>query len=208
MFLQEGDFEQATRLGEQLIRMRYSGGYEILARSFTATGKAEQALIVLQRAVGESPELWSLWAELATAHSNLGQISEAFRALAQARRLPHSDRDALDFNEGVLLFRQNRPGKAMELLEGVLERCQEKETRLAALTQLLKILAVQGRLMEALVMLGEAQLHDHDNAEILTLLAETVLQAGEPIEAAKLAQQAQSIRSSDRAQAIIDEVTS
>lgn len=202
--LEHANFARAAELGEQLIRMRFSGGYEVLARSFAGRAEYGLALTVLKQAVREAPSVWSLWAELGNAHSQLQGFEEALTAYRKARRCPGADLEQLDLNEAILAFRQNRPKRASELLDDLLSNSKDPQVRLAALTHQLKHLARQDRVLEALVIMGEAQLHDHDNAEIMTALGEIVLARGQPAEALRLAEQALGIRDSETARRVVE----
>ncbi len=202
--LEAEEYSEAAALGEQLIRLRFSGGYEILARSFVGRKEHGLAITVLSQAVREAPQVWSLWAEKGNAHSELGEYEAAHKAYAQARTCPGADLEQLELNEAILAHKQGRPGHALERLEALQKSASEPELRVAALTHRLKILAHQDRLLEALVELGEAQLHDHDNVEILVRLSQVMLDKGEPQEAERLALQALGIRQTPEAQQALE----
>lgn len=202
--LDEQQYGQAAALGEQLIRLRFSGGYEILARSFAGRGEHSLALTVLGQAVREAPTIWSLWAEKGNAHSELGEFEAALQSYQQARNCPGADLEQLELNEAILAYRQGRPAHALERLEAFLKTATEPPLRLAAQTHRLKIMCQQGRLLEALVELGEAQLHDNDNAEVLITLSKVMLERGEPAEAARLAEQSLAIRPSEGGKAALE----
>ncbi len=199
--LEQGQLAEAERLGDQLVRFRYSGGYEVLARVFVAKGEPERAITALKRGLQDTPKVWRLWLELASIQGRTGEFEDAVQAYAQARACPDAERDVIDFNEARLAHDRDRPRRAAKLLEDILERSEDKDTRLVALTELLKILAIRGRMGEVMMILGQEKLPYNEIADILPILPDTVMKAGNIFAATRLSETAKKAREAYKEQA-------
>lgn len=188
--LDKGDFKAAISLGEQLVRYRYSGGYEVLARSFLAQGNPGQALTALERGLQDTPQVWRLWMEKAGIHGLRQEYEKAVQAFAQARNCPEAEVDAIDFNEARMAHQWDRPRRAAKLLEGIIERTEDKDAKLVALTELCRILALRGRMGEMMAILGQEGLPPSEVGDILNILSDTMMGAGHIFEGTHLAEQA------------------
>lgn len=201
--LEAKEFRQARDLGHQLLKLRFSGAFEILAASFHGEGARDVALTVLENGVREAPEVWSLWLQLGNYLSEDGKLIEAEKAYLTARNLPHSEIDQIDFNEAVMRLRFGNRTKAMELFERVFQTTPDQRLRLVALTHRLTTMVELDQVTEALMELGEAFLHDSDNAELLTTLALKLLHHGDLINALNLSKQALGLKRSGKAAEVI-----
>ena len=172
------------------MKARFSGAYEILAKSFHGEGQVQIAVTVLQNGVKEAPGVWLLWMQLGNYYSELGDLESAVEAYGQARQIQGSDVHQLDFNEAFLRLSFGNIERALEMLDNVIKNSPDKELGLVALTHRLSTLIELDRIPEALLELGEAYLHDKDNAELLSTLADKLLQKGDKINALNLAKQA------------------
>ena len=188
--LEEKQFRTARDLGHQLLKMRFSGAFEILAQSFLGEGQPEVALRVLENGVAEAPQVWSLWQQLGNCRSELGDLVGAVEAYERAKKCPGSDPDQIDFNEAFMRLRFGNKERGLEMLERVIKRTQDKKLRLVALIHRLSTLIELDRVTEALMELGEAYLHDADNAELLSKLSAKLLEIGDRVNALNLAKQA------------------
>lgn len=196
-------FREARDLGHQLLKMRFSGAFEILAASFHGEGALDVAITVLENGVREAPGIWSLWMQLGNYLSESGQLIEAQSAFDTARCCHPNDLDQIDFNEAVMRMRFGNKSKAIELFEKVFKRTEDKRLRLAALTHRLTTMVELDRITEALMELGEAFLHDSDNAELLTTMAFKLLEHGDPVNALNLAKQALGLKRAGRAAEVV-----
>lgn len=192
--LAQGQFKQARDLGHQLLKARFSGAYEILAKSFHLEGQLELALKVLESGVQDAPEVWLLWLQLGNYRSEARDLNGAVEAYAKARALPAADKPQIDFNEAFLRLSFNNKDRGLELLEGVIKTTEDKKLKLVALKHRLTTLIELDRVTEALMELGEAYLHDADNAELLTTLAFKLMEHGDRLNALNLAKQALGLR--------------
>lgn len=191
--LEEGRFAEARELGHQLLKSRFSGAFEILAGSFHGEGNLSVAIQVLESGVREAP-VWPLWLQLGNYRSESGDLVGALEAYQQARSIPGAETEQIVFNEALMRLRFGNKEKALELFEQVIKDSKDQRLRVVALTHRLTTLIQLDRVTEALMELGEAYLHDQDNAELLTRLAFQLLEKGDEQNALNLAKQALGLR--------------
>ena len=201
--LEAGQYRPARDLGHSLLKARFSGAFEILAASFQGEGALDVAITVLQNGVKEAPGVWSLWMQLGNYRSQAGLLMEAQQDYAQARACPHADAQQIDFNEAIMRMRYGNKERALQLFAQVIKSTDDKQLRLVALIHRLSTLIELGQVTEALMELGEAYLHDSDNAELLTSLSVKLLEAGDPVNALNLAKQALGLRRAGEAADVV-----
>jgi tetratricopeptide (TPR) repeat protein len=187
--LERGQFRQARELGHQLLKLRFSGAFEVLARSFHGEGNLPVAIQVLENGVQEAP-VWPLWLQLGNYRSESGDLVGALEAYRHARACPGAETDQIVFNEALMRLTFGNKEKALELFLEVSKSANDPKLRVVALTHRLTTLVEIDRVTEALLELGEAQLHDQDNAELLSKLAFQLLDRGDHSNALNLARQA------------------
>ena len=193
--LDEGRFEEARELGHQLLKLRFSGAFEVLARAFHGQGNLPVAIQVLENGVKEAP-IWPLWLQLGNCRSEFGDLEGALEAYREARLCPGAEVDQILFNEAMMRLRFGNKEKAIELFGQVHKDSEDKRLRVVALTHRLTTLVRLDRVTEAMMELGEARLHDADNAELLSSLAFELLERGDEGNALNLAFQALGLRRS------------
>ena len=184
-FLEEGRFSEARDLGHQLLKARFSGAFEILASSFHGEGALDVAITVLQNAVREVPQVWLLWMQLGNYLSESGRLLEAVESYQRAKACPGAEIDQVDLNEAMMRLLYGNKERALELFEQVVKHTSDNRIRLVALKHRLSTLIELGRVTEAMMELGEAYLHDSDNAELLTTLSQKLLEVGDHVNALK-----------------------
>ncbi len=188
--IEEGDFERAQRLGRRLIEQRFSGGFEILARAHYEQDQLGQAIKVLREGVEVAPTVWLLWVQLGNYLSDKEEYEEALSAYEQARDCPDVDEVQVDLNEAVLRERTDEPGRVVELCERVLESEDDPGFVLSANKHLVRALLDLERNEEAHRLVARLELPDWDLADILTELAEGLLEQGQRQAAVKAAREA------------------
>lgn len=191
--IERGLYKQARELGHQLLKLRFSGAFEILARSFHAEGNLPVAIQVLESAVKEAP-IWPLWLQLGNYRSEVGDLVGALNAYQNARACPGAEVDQVDLNEALMRLRFGNKEKALELFLKVSKGADDRKLRVVALTHRLTTLIDLDRVTEALLELGEAYLHDQDNAELLSKLAFLLMEKGDAANALNLAKQSLGLR--------------
>ena len=176
--VEQGRLGEARELGHQLLKLRFSGAFEILAKSFHGEGNLLTAIQVLESGVREAP-IWPLWLQLGNYRSEIGDLQGALDAYREARDCTGSEVDQILYNEAMMRLRFGNKEKALELFRRVYQDTRDKRLRVVALTQRLTLLVEMDRVTEALFELGEAYLHDSDNAELLSKLAFLLLEKGD-----------------------------
>jgi len=191
--LEQGRFAEARELGHRLLKQRFSGAFEVLARAFHGEGQLAVALQVLESGVKEA-SVWPLWLLFGNYRSESGDLEGALEAYEQARACPGAERDQILFNEALMRLRFGNREKALELFWQVYADSKDQKLRVVALTHRLTTLVELDRVTEALMELGEAYLHESDNAELLSKLAFQLLEKGDRNNALNLALQALGVR--------------
>ena len=206
ILLHEGRNKEAREVGHQLLKLRFSGAFEILARSFHQEGALPVAIQVLESGTREAPSVWLLWMQLGNYYSEAGRYGEAVEAYQAAKGCPAADTEQILFNEALLRLKLSSREKGLTLLSELIRSTESKEMRLAALTHRLSALVESEHLTEALIELGEAFLHDSDNAEILTKLSLQLLSQGDEKNAVNLARQALGLKRAGQAASVLRQV--
>lgn len=204
--LHEGRNIEARDVGHQLLKLRFSGAFEILARSFHQEGALPVAIQVLESGTREAPSVWLLWMQLGNYYSEAGRYGEAIEAYQRARGCPAADTEQIVFNEAILRLKLSSREKGLALLSDLIRTTESKEMRLAALTHRLSALVESGQLTEALMELGEAHLHDSDNAELLTKLSLQLMDQADGKNAVNLARQALGLKRAGLAASVLRQV--
>lgn len=201
--VEKGRYKQARDIGHQLLKARFTGAYEILARSFHGEGKLPIAIQVLESGVQEAPDVWLLWVQLGNYRSEAGDLNGALQAYARAKSCTGAETEQVDLNEALLRLERGNREKGLELLSVVIQQSSDPRIRLVALKHRLGALIEEERIPEALLELGEARLHDADNAELLTTLAFKLMDKKDHTNALNLAKQALGLKRAGEAARVL-----
>lgn len=117
--LSEGDAGEAKKLGKKLLKMKYSGGYELLARAYEMEERPQDAIAVLEEGTRAVPQIWLLWQQLGNLQSDQGDFQAANESYTKALDCPGVDSSQIYFNKAIALHRCNMPQEAMEALDQV-----------------------------------------------------------------------------------------
>ncbi len=118
-YLTEGDPGQAKKLGKKLLKMKYSGGYELLARAYEMEERPQDAIAVLEEGTRAVPQIWLLWQQLGNLQSDQGDFQAANESYTRALDCPGVDSSQIYFNKAIALHRCNLPQEAMDALDEV-----------------------------------------------------------------------------------------
>lgn len=118
-YLSEGDPGQAKKLGKKLLKMKYSGGYELLARAYEMEERPQDAIAVLEEGTRAVPQIWLLWQQLGNLQSDQGDYQAANESYTKALDCPGVDTSQIYFNKAIALHRCNLPQEAMDSLDQV-----------------------------------------------------------------------------------------
>jgi tetratricopeptide (TPR) repeat protein len=97
--------DRALAIGEQLISMRYSGGFEIAALAYLQADREDAAIRVLERGVKEAPSIWILWQLLGNCYSDADRYEEAMHCFQQALDCEEVDPNSVHLNIAIALGR-------------------------------------------------------------------------------------------------------
>lgn len=117
--LSEGDVGEAKKIGKKLLKMKYSGGYELLARAYEMEERPLDAIAILEEGTRAVPQIWLLWQQLGNLQSDQGDFKAATESYTQALGLPGVDASQIQFNKAIALHRSNLPQEAMDCLDEV-----------------------------------------------------------------------------------------
>jgi tetratricopeptide (TPR) repeat protein len=124
--------QEALKIGLQLERERYSGGFELQALALAALRRHREAIAVLERGVETVPDIWLLWQLLGNYRSDAGDYDGAIAAYEQ---IDPEDCDvaSLAYNHANALARAERWADAEARLAAAIggEALAEAEPRLA-----------------------------------------------------------------------------
>lgn len=118
--LDGGSYEEALKFARKLRKVRYSGAFEIEALAYSALEQYDDAVRVLREGLALAPAAWPNWMLLASTLSDLKQYDEALLAYDRAQACSGSDRNVIDYNRGIVAWRQKKPQEALRLFDGVL----------------------------------------------------------------------------------------
>ncbi|MFK7989625.1 MAG: tetratricopeptide repeat protein [Sandaracinaceae bacterium] len=118
--LDDGEHDRALALADELLAMRWSGGFEIKALAMAGTGDREGATRVLEAALENVPDAWRLWHLLGNLRSDLGRADAALKAYDNAVSRGGSGEISLLYNRAIARHRRGDPGGALADLEPIL----------------------------------------------------------------------------------------
>ncbi len=115
--LQRADFRAAEKLAKELTRMKYSGGFEILAEVYDAQDKPEKALSILEEGAKKAPGVWGLWLMLANRYSDRQMFGKAMDAYRRALSCQQVSIGTVLLNQALCLMKQSKFEEALLVLQ-------------------------------------------------------------------------------------------
>lgn len=122
------DYKVAARAGQELIELRHSYGFEILARCHRDQGQTDEALRVLDEGLLRVPGHWRLLELKAIALSDGERCEEALPFYRAALEADNTRPESVRYNLGLTLQRMGRTEEASEQFrraEEVSEACSD-----------------------------------------------------------------------------------
>lgn len=113
------DTKGAILIGQQLRKMRFTGGYEVLALAYQIDGKLEKAVSILREGVKQAPDSWLLWQQLGNLYSDRAEFDKAHEAYDRALACSEADPSNITLNRANVLHRQGEYDMALRVLESV-----------------------------------------------------------------------------------------
>ncbi|MCP4591619.1 MAG: tetratricopeptide repeat protein [bacterium] len=144
--IEDQNYEEAIKAGEQLKASRHTSAFEILALAYAGLGDLEQAIETLEDGVQKGPSVWLLWLMLGNCRSDAERYSEAHEAYEQALRCPVVEESSVHLNASIAMSRENRLQEAKEELSLVID----PELQPRAKVHLLGIINDEGRYEDAI----------------------------------------------------------
>lgn len=142
------DTEGAIKIGEQLRKMRFTGGYEILALAYQIEGKLEKAVRILREGVKQAPGSWLLWQQLGNLHSDRAEFEKAHEAYDRALQCADADPSNITLNRANVLHRQGDFEMALQILDSV----SDEDARNQGISLRVTLLNSLGRHEEAMAI--------------------------------------------------------
>ncbi|MEM8882861.1 MAG: tetratricopeptide repeat protein [Planctomycetota bacterium] len=119
--IREGRLDDARAIGEQLIEMRYSGGFEVLGLVERDEGDLDAAIAILEQGVEKASTAWLLWQLLGNSYSDAGRPEEAAGAYEHALGCDGVDVSSVRLNQATLAFRSGLRDEGFRFLDEVVD---------------------------------------------------------------------------------------
>ncbi|MCE7873537.1 tetratricopeptide repeat protein [bacterium CPR1] len=126
--LESRDYPGAARAGQDLIELRHSYGFELLARCHSDQGQTDEALRVLDEGLLRVPGHWRLLELKAIALSDGERCEQALPFYRAALEADNTRIESVRYNLGLTLQRMGRTEEAIEQFrqaEEVSEACSD-----------------------------------------------------------------------------------
>ncbi len=130
--LLEGDITKARKIGKDLVKKGYSGGFEILALCFLDEEKPNDAIKTLIEGTTKIPQSWLLWRQLGNLYSDQKEFEKARECYAKTHTCPGVDLSLIDFDLALTFFREENYFKSLEILDALPDEWQAQSAALKA----------------------------------------------------------------------------
>ncbi len=158
------DTDGAIKIGEQLRKMRYTGGYEILALAYQIEGKLEKAVRILKEGVKQAPSSWLLWQQLGNLYSDRAEFDKAHESYDRALQCPDADPSNITLNRANVYHRQGEYEMSLKVLDSV----SDEDARHQGMSLRVTLLNGLGRHEEAMTIakqtIARLEQSEHKNA--------------------------------------------
>lgn len=102
------DADNALSIGKELVEMRFSGGFEIIALSYAMDDKLDKAIKTLEEGVRSCPTVWILWQLLGNYYSDDERYDKAMECYHKALECEEADPSSVHLNIAISLSRQQK----------------------------------------------------------------------------------------------------
>ena len=113
--IESNEYKKAVSIAKKLIKINFTGGYEIMARSFAANDKLQKAVDTLKFAIEKDANTFPLWFLLGQYYADLNMFHEAHEAFRNAHDCEISDPDSINFEIARTLLLEDKYDEAMKL---------------------------------------------------------------------------------------------
>lgn len=97
------DFDNAIKIGKELIKKRHSSGFEILALGYQGKCKNKKAISILEKGVKKVPDVYKMWQLLGNLYSNEECFKKSYEAYKNGLKCPNAEKDSLYLNYAIAL---------------------------------------------------------------------------------------------------------
>lgn len=175
--LDRGDADAAIASGQELLGMRWSGGFELVALGKRAKGDHEGALAALDQAREVAPAVWSLAQLRGNVLDELGRHADAVAAYDEALSLENAWRGSIHYNRAVANAALERWGDALFDAERALEDTRDAPFTIEAIRLATEALGHLGRHEDAVALLNHVGAAGPEASTLLLDLRIGVLRA-------------------------------
>jgi tetratricopeptide (TPR) repeat protein len=123
--------ERAFEIGKELLDMRFSGGFEILALAHLQQEEIDEAIQILEEGTRKAQQVWRLWQLLGNCYSDVDRFNDAMRAYEQALAADDPDESQIHLNIAISLSRMGQHERSNAELTYVTS--EETKARAAAI---------------------------------------------------------------------------
>lgn len=117
--LQDLEYPEALRIGQRLVRIRHTSGFEIAALAYLGLDQLQKATTVLEQGVRVAGRLGILHQLLGNCYSEARQFVKAQREYARALECANTDAETVHLNRAIAFERENRVQDAMKAIQMV-----------------------------------------------------------------------------------------
>jgi tetratricopeptide (TPR) repeat protein len=122
--LEAGDDKKALAAGQELLELRHTYGFEVLARAYWLREEKTRAIATLQEGTARAPHAWTLWELLAEYWGELGDPKRARECHEQILTIPTAD----TVSRAHALIELWRPDEAIAIAQAALAGNPDEET--------------------------------------------------------------------------------
>lgn len=130
--LDEHEVQEAREIGEELKKVRFSGGFEILAACCLQDDDQEGAIKILEEGTSVVPQAWPLWRQLGILYSDQKRHDLARSCYEEALACPGVEEPLLRFDQALVHYREWRHDEALRLLDALPEKWKVPSAALKA----------------------------------------------------------------------------
>lgn len=115
----EEDWEEADKIGQQLIEAGYESGYRVRSATQESQENWDEAEAILREGVQRFPNIWQLHLQLGTLYYLQGRFEEGLAVYDRALTLPDVERNWIEMNRAAAMAQTGQIDEALNLLQGI-----------------------------------------------------------------------------------------
>ena len=102
------NINKAIRIGKQLLRLKHTSAFEILALAYADDKKLKKAITILEKGIKIAPSIWRLWQLLGNYRSENEEYSKAQICYKKALECPITNSISIRYNSAIAYFREEK----------------------------------------------------------------------------------------------------